>query len=250
MARNRSWYGALPRWARITLGLFVLVVIGFLIRIVVVNQSLVGGVHERNYHDLDVAAKGLENWPNSIRLMADKGVGGAGQQLYHPDIGRYEIVYGTSTSTCGIGLPAFRAGTKPGVVNEFTVNGWVNRTADDTSPIPVNARCYKATVPLERFVNLRESAPDFSHLLILASDGTVLAQTGQTTLPITRLDEFSPPGELVDALARTVGTTTGALKAPATPAPARVRIDDVGQVVSKTIARQDQQVRKVGRGLA
>lgn len=243
IGRNRSWYAALPRWARITIGLFVLVVIGFLIRIVVVNQSLVGGVHERNYHDLDVAAKGLENWPNSIRLMADKGVGKGDEGLYHPDIGNYQIKYATDPKVCEIGDPAFRPGTKPGVVNEFVVNGWVNRKSGDSSAIPLGATCYRTAVPLERFVNLRESAPAFSHLLILASDGTVLAQTGQTTLPITRLDEFSPPGELVDTLARTVGTSTGALKAPAAaPAPARVKLDDVGQVVSKTIAGSGYQV--------
>lgn len=239
--RNRSWYAALPRWARISIGLFALVVIGFLVRIVVINQSLVGGVHERNYHDLDVAAKGLENWPNSIRLMADKGVGGAGQQLYHPDIGRYEIEYFEDDKKCGLGQPAFRAGTRPGVVNEFMVNGWVKRSPNDTSPLPPDARCFKASVPLERFVNLRESAPDFSHLLILASDGRVLAQTGQTTLPITRLHEFAPPGQLVQNLSQTVAVSTGAKTVP--PAgPAKVEIDDVGQVVSKTIAGASYEV--------
>lgn len=200
---KRLWSGA-PRWAKITLVVLGLIVAVFAIRVALNNQSLVGSVHQRNYHNLDVAARTMQDWPVNIGQIA-RNARQFEDPRFHPDIGAYRITNANCRDIPDVEV--FRRGLRPGQGLQFRIAGWFRPGQDSgigrpPTLAPKGAKCYFVEVPLDRLINLREAAPEFSHLLILASDGNVVAQIGESELPLTQITEFAPPDAFIGGLAR------------------------------------------------
>ncbi len=245
-ASGTGWFSGMSKWGRLALGLILVLLLGFALRLVLSNQSLVGSVNQRNFHNLDVAARGLEAWPESIRQVANASLmlperTGTTFTRYHPDIGNYEIEYAPFSDggqTCARPPKTFEMSSKPGLGMAFNVAGAL-APGSDSRPGKAAAsdagakflRCFQTSVPLERLVNLREAAPDFTHLLILASDGSVIAQLGASPLPINRLQEFASPGDLTSTVVRSVVAPKAVTIEPTT-----ISLEKVGTIVDKTIA--------------
>lgn len=251
-----SWLGAVPRWGKIALIVLALILVAFAAQVALNSQSLIGGVHQRNFHDLDVAARGLETWPADMKLVAKnrfdgKGLGkptnsedGASSiyqydskgrlsltKLSHPEIGEYEIVYDPgciSPTAPRSDTGTFRPGEKAGQGTVYFVSGRFQPAIKLLEP--VEFVCFSTAVPLDRLINLDGAAPEFTHLLILAEDGSVVAQVGKSVLPVTQIGEFAPSAPIINVL-------TGRLLADkqATSAPAQVKLGDAGgsEVVKK-----------------
>jgi hypothetical protein len=245
-ATGTGWFSGLSKWGRLAVGLVLVLLLGFVLRLVLSNQSLVGSVHQRNFHNLDVAARGLEEWPESIRQVANSSLllparSGNRFSRYHPDIGDYDIEYSAPPNgggTCPRAPKTFEMSDKAGFGMAYNVAGELVPDASPGAGKPESAggpvpqrRCFRTSVPLDRLVNLREAAPDFTHLLILASDGSVIAQLGASPLPINRLQEFASPGDLTSTVVRSVVAPKAVTTEPTT-----ISIEKVGTIVDKTIA--------------
>ena len=251
-----SWLGAVPRWGKIALIVLALILVAFAAQVALNSQSLIGSVHQRNFHDLDVAARGLETWPADMKLVAKNRFDGKGlgkptnsedgaspryqydskgrlslTKLTHPEIGEYEIVY--DPGCISLAAPrsdtgTFRPGEKAGQGTVYFVSGRFQPTIK--LPEPVEFVCFSTAVPLDRLINLHGAAPEFSHLLILAEDGSVVAQVGKSVLPVTQIGEFGPSAPIINVL-------TGRLLTDkqATSAPTQVKLGDAGgsEVVKK-----------------
>lgn len=261
-AGSTGWLSAMPRWGKIALILLALILAAFAVEVAVNSQSQIGSVHQRNFHDLEVAARGLETWPADMKLVAKnrfdaKGVGKptnpaingsapyqydpqgrlARTALTHPEIGDYQIAYdpGCTIKSGSVPNPStFPKGDRAGegivyfVSGEFepasTLPGQVKSTGQAKSI------CFSSAVPLDRLINLSEAAPEFSHLLILAEDGSVVAQVGKSVLPVTQIGEFAPSAPIFDVL---TGRLLADKQAPSSPA--QVKLGDAGgnEVVKK-----------------
>ena len=99
------------------------------------------------------------------------------------------------------------------------------KLTDQAKPV-----CFSSAVPLDRLINLGEAAPEFSHLLILAEDGSVVAQVGKSVLPVTQIGEFAPSAPIFDVF---TGRLLADKQAPSSPA--QVKLGDAGgnEVVKK-----------------
>ena len=121
-----------PRWLRVILPVLLALGLSFALWQARVGQAVIGDVHHRNFHALDVAANGLQYWPGALRGLAianftqepeapalNAGAAAAPQRqdrslqgsrrtadarriaegwqyeavLFHPRFGRFEILY-------------------------------------------------------------------------------------------------------------------------------------------------------------
>ncbi|MET0180822.1 MAG: hypothetical protein ABW194_10135 [Novosphingobium sp.] len=228
---------------RITLIVLAAILLAFAVVVATNSQSLIGSVHQRNFHDLDVAVRGLETWPADMRLVAKNRYSSSQTMLRreHPEIGTYEIRYDADCKEPD-DTRTFRPGANAGQGTVFFVRDEFvpappPPVASGGKPAPAEAEpakpiCFSTEVPLDRLVLLDQAAPEFSHLLILAEDGRVVAQAGDNPLPVTQLAEFAPPNATLSEFARRV-----LKEAPPTAASAQVRLGDAGgSRVSKDFA--------------
>lgn len=99
----------LPAWLRVIALTAAGLLIAAAIWVVYSSELIVGDATHRNFHELEVAAKGLEAWPNSLRGLAkanfiksniqvasakDRADGWIGvAHVWHPLIGPYDLLY-------------------------------------------------------------------------------------------------------------------------------------------------------------
>ena len=266
-----KWSGTLSRWSLVVAVVFGCLAIGFAASLLISTQNSVGSAHRRNFHNIEVAAHGLETWPESVRQIAhnrltepvsDKTTGST--RLDHPDLGRYVIAYADG---CGVSdkpatMPALRTkGAQPasGALSTLPAASEVPRPSRVFVPgispgetmqysisqcDPGSGKTFSTKVALDRLVDLDRAAPEFSHFLILAGDGSIIAQLGNSNLPINHISEFSPTDTLArDLAARTLGSLTSGSTSAATPAstPGSVALDAVRGVVEVTVGGDSYQ---------
>ncbi len=279
----------LPRWAQLSILLLALIFLGFGIWLLVNSQAIVGSANDRNFHNLEVAANGLETWPRDAQTLAANNFnktrwedvrGDAPADAFkmvsfnHPQLGRFRIYYlpaakcdpaPTDPTPASKAAPAPRAPAKSGEeaagddfrvfeLGRFAGQGPVfqirQKFATDQGMIDAldaeakgkavadaNGRlCFQVGVSLDRLIALDRAAPNFSNLLILAADGSVIKQVGKTALPVSKLEKFTPGDALTKSLIQQL--TTG--KAQDKPADsAAIPLDAVQQAVDLTIADVD-----------
>ena len=106
---RRGGRRSLPMWLKVIGGLLAAIAVTMVGWALLSGGTILGDAHARNTHDLDVAAHGLETWPDSLRTLARaQFIAGNvepadGRQrtdgwthrvkLNHPTLGKYQIVY-------------------------------------------------------------------------------------------------------------------------------------------------------------
>jgi len=173
------------RWARLLALVGVSLGLAFGIGLLINSQAMVGNTNERNRHSLEVVANVLETWPRDLALVAELNYPEQNPyKIDHPDLGHLEIDYPPCPKVEGKPEGSlFPAGKRAEDGAQVALSGAF--PSDST-------HCYSTTVSLARLIELPRSSSDFSHLLILAPDGTLVEQFGTPRLPMTKLDKFSP----------------------------------------------------------
>lgn len=110
----------MPSWLKVLAGAAAAVAIAVTAWLVLSGEAIVGDAHRRNFHDLDVAAHGLESWPDALRILARaQFVAGnirpaTGRQqddgwtyrvmVTSPTLGPYQILYAVRDSEAACNL--------------------------------------------------------------------------------------------------------------------------------------------------
>lgn len=236
------------RWVAVAALILALLGVGFGLTVLVNSQAVIGNAHRKNAHGLEIVASDLESWPRIIREIARNQMSAALPPpaaeaadsktpvfpLNHPDLGRFRIEYPEcSELLLPVGdEPYFPVGARLG-------EGAQLKLASELEPgtfAKPGSKCFSTSVSLERLLDIKRTAPEFSNLLVTTPDGRVIAQLGETRLPTVKLPDFTP----VESFTRNLGSVIlVGDKAPAEPAKGKPTLDASPGAVRIRIADAD-----------
>lgn len=266
-AGGAAW-GRAARWARASAIILLVLLVGSAAYILVFSSNVVADAHRRNYHDLAVAANGLETWPADIRRLAlsnfarhritpatpteqTEGWSHAAD-LGHPEIGQLRIRYAVrdlAATSCPAGDidpatarpgdgPAFVQSTRPGAGPAFVVAGalamddiWAADRADG-APLAGTPATRAAAV-----LAATQSAPLTLPATATATAAPALAVCFRVVVELDRLIALDRTGQgfahllITDAAGNIFGQTGGerlAVRALTDLRPARLGVLDFG----------------------
>ena len=208
----------LPGWLRLVVSALAFVLA--LIALILIRNatSEVGTQNTRNFHFVDIAAKGLETWPQSIQTMVRNQyllnkTDNQSVALYHPQIGSYIVHFfspipnekkcrsadGRKLDNYQLAV-SFDESIHPGQGVRVVVSGGVYLHPEVNIPGRPDAplQCFMVRVPLDRLITTATAgtATPVSHILIVDEAGAVLAQSGEPVLPLNRIDQLDPTDTL------------------------------------------------------
>ena len=248
-----SGWQSRSKWTKVVTVALVLIALAFGVSLLRSSQAIVGSVHKRNFHIVDLGARGLESWPRDVGVMARNNVSLAtdakpedlprqrreaqtlidakgseplqSMEYHHPDLGDFRIYY---RQNCSIPDEVrFSDGALPGQSAAYTVQGQF--ASNDTK---IQTTCYVVSVPLDRLVDMRFDDREIRNFLIVASDGRVIQQLGDSKLPIVGIGKLGTNNGLAQGL---VAKATGEKVA----SDGSVGLEEVRNVAPITIAGTD-----------
>jgi hypothetical protein len=257
-AENLTGWQALPKWTKVITIILVLIALGFGASLLHSSQAIVGTVHKRNFHIVDIAAHGLETWQRDVTVMARNNVSLAkdvdnegrpslkrdadvlltatssgnlkSMEYHHPDLGDFRIYY---RDDCTIPRKVrFEDGILSGQGTRFIVQGEFDNNANSRYQPKGKTSCFVVSVQLHRLVDMRFDNREISNFLIVARDGRVIEQLGDGRLPIVSIGKLGATGGLAEGIVAKVSGEKVAALAP-------VGLDEVRNVAPITIGGTD-----------